>query len=244
MLGYGGRVTTVRVAYGRAASALLRKLAEGRVVAVRARDRARRRVIQERRSREKLARLQESRGLLLDVGSSSFHLPGWISLDIEPDEHAIRMDASQQWPFPPACAHAIRAEHVIEHMSFDEAATCISEMYRVLEPGGVCRLCTPDLEGIARAYLERDPSILDIHREHRYVAPTWSHLPNNYMRMWGHRYMFDFEALHYLLDRAGFVEIERRPFNSSRHDVLDGTDSHNPEGLESLVVCVDAVKPA
>jgi hypothetical protein len=25
--------------------------------------------------------------------------------------------------------------------------------------------------------------------------------------------------------------------------VLDNTDSHDPEGLEPLVVCVDAVKP-
>jgi predicted SAM-dependent methyltransferase len=133
---------------------------------------------------------------------------------------------------------------MIEHLSWDEAAFCVHEMARVLEPGGLCRICTPDLEGISRAYLERDPRVLEVHRDNGYVAPTWSHLPNNYLRMWGHRFAFDFESLGFLLERAGFEQIERAPFNRSRHALLDGTDSHDPGELEPLVVCVDAVKSA
>lgn len=198
----------------------------------------------ERARAERLEAAQASTGLLLDVGTSSSHLPGWLSLDIEPDEKALRLDASKPWPFPDGCARAVRAEHMIEHLTWDEAELCIGEMARVLEPGGLCRICTPDLEGIARAYLERDPSVLDVHREHGYDAPTWAHLPNNYLRMWGHRFVFDFDSLRSLLERAGFEQIERSGFNRSRHKLLDGTDSHDPEGLEPLVVCVDAVKPA
>ena len=132
---------------------------------------------------------------------------------------------------------------MIEHLTWDEARTCIEEMFRVLEPGGLCRVCTPDLEVIARAYLERDPRMLEVHRRHGYTAPTWSHLPNNYLRMWGHRFVFDLDALGTLLAGAGFEEIERTGFNHSRHELLDGTDSHDPEELDALVVCVDAVKP-
>lgn len=198
----------------------------------------------ERARAERLEAAQASTGLLLDVGTSSSHLPGWLSLDIEPDEKALRLDASKPWPFPDGCARAVRAEHMIEHLTWDEAELCIGEMARVLEPGGLCRICTPDLEGIVRAYLERDPSVLDVHREHGYDAPTWAHLPNNYLRMWGHRFVFDFDSLRSLLERAGFEQIERSGFNRSRHKLLDGTDSHDPEGLEPLVVCVDAVKPA
>jgi predicted SAM-dependent methyltransferase len=116
-------------------------------------------------------------------------------------------------------------------------------MARVLEPGGLCRICTPDLEGIARAYLAREPHVLDVHREHGYDAPTWAHLPNNYLRMWGHRFVFDFDTLRLLLERSGFEQIERASFNRSRHELLDRTDSHDPGELEPLVVCVDAVKP-
>ena len=197
----------------------------------------------ERARAERLRAAQASTGLLLDVGTSSSHLPGWLSLDIDPDEQALRLDASKPWPFPDGCARAVRAEHMIEHLTWEEAELCIGEMARVLEPGGLCRICTPDLEGIARAYLDRDPRVLDVHREHGYDAPTWAHLPNNYLRMWGHSFVFDFDSLYRLLERAGFEQIERSGFNRSLHKLLDGTDSHDPGELEPLVVCVDAVKP-
>jgi predicted SAM-dependent methyltransferase len=203
---------------------------------------ARRRVVVERRRAQQLRSVQASTGLLLDVGTNTSHLPGWISLDIEPDERTLRLDASKPWPFPDGCARAIRAEHMIEHLSWREAALCIGEMGRVLQCGGVCRICTPDLEGIAAAYLERDPRVLDVHREHGYFAPTWAHLPNNYLRMWGHRFVFDFDALSFLLQQAGFEQIERAGFNRSRHELLDETDSHDPGTLAPLVICLDAVK--
>jgi predicted SAM-dependent methyltransferase len=204
-------------------------------------ERERRRVEQERAERLEVA--QASTGLLLDVGTSTDYLaPGWLGLDIEPDDQALRLDASKPWPLPDGCARAVRAEHMIEHLSWDAAVFCVQEMARVLEPGGVCRICTPDLEGIARAYLERDPRILEIHREHGYSAPTWSHMPNNYLRMWGHSFVFDFHSLRFLLERAGFEQIERASFNQSRHSLLNATDTHDVGELEPLVVCVDAVK--
>jgi predicted SAM-dependent methyltransferase len=218
----------------------------GRRVLSRARTRARRRredrKVEQGRA-QRLREIQRSSNLLLDVGASSSHLAGWISLDIAPDERSLRLDASRPWPLRDGSARAVRAEHMLEHLTWEGAETCVREMYRVLEPGGVVRICTPDLEGIARAYLERDPHVLEVHREHGYDAPTWSHLPNNYLRLWGHRHVFDLDSLRAVLELAGFTEIERTGFNRSRHRVLDGTDSHDPGDLEPLVVCVDAVKP-
>jgi predicted SAM-dependent methyltransferase len=179
---------------------------------------------------------------LLDIGSSSLHRPGWIGCDIDPDEESVYLDASKTWPLPAGCARAIRAEHMIEHLTWDEAKTCVQEMFRVLVPGGCCRICTPDLEGIARAYLDREPWLIEAHRR-GYAAPTWAHMPNNYFRCWGHRFVFDFDSLRHILEAAGFTEIERTRFNQSRHDVLNGTDIHDMRELEPLVVCVDAVKP-
>jgi predicted SAM-dependent methyltransferase len=194
---------------------------------------------------ERLRRAQASTGLLLDVGTSSGYLStGWLGFDLDPDEQTLRLDASQPWPLPDGCARAVRTEHMIEHLSWDEAAFCIREAARVLEPDGLCRICTPDLEGIARIYLERDADLLAVHREHGYSAPTWAHLPNNYLRMWGHKFIFDFDSLRVLLEAAGFEQIERAEFNRSRHELLDGTDSHDPGALAALVLCVDAVNPA
>jgi predicted SAM-dependent methyltransferase len=189
-----------------------------------------------------LRRMRPGAGLLLDVGAGTHHLDGWLSLDVRPDDDSLYLDAARPWPLPDRCARGVRSEHMIEHLSFDDARSCICEMYRVLEPGGVCRICTPDLEGIAHAYLGHDERLLELHRKDGYAALTWSHLPNNYMRVGDHRHLFDFDALRSLLEEAGFREIERTPFNHSRHTIVDGTDSHDPGGLEAFVLCVDAVK--
>jgi predicted SAM-dependent methyltransferase len=197
-----------------------------------------------RRSSEAYARMRSQRGLLLNVGASGHHLDGWVSLDLRPDERGIRLDATRPWPLPDGCARAIRSEHMIEHFTWDEAKAFAGEAARVLEPGGLLRTCTPDLEQVARAYLERDPRVLRAHHGHGYVAPTWAHLVDNYARMWGHRFLFDFDALAGLLAAAAFVEIERAAFGESRHPELAGTDGHDPGELRELVLYVDATKPA
>jgi predicted SAM-dependent methyltransferase len=193
--------------------------------------------------RSRLRNLQQRRDLKLDIGASDRHLVGWITLDIEPDEEGIRMDARQPWPFPDASAYAIRSEHMVEHLTFAEAKICFSEAYRVLIPGGVLRTGTPDLGGIVEAYLDRSPVVLEVHREHGYEAPTWSHFINNYVRMWDHKHIYDFEALEQLLREAGFEQIERAPYGESRHEIVSGTDSHDMGELDGVAMYVDAVKP-
>jgi predicted SAM-dependent methyltransferase len=195
------------------------------------------------RNERRLAEARQRRDLCLDVGSSSLHLAGWISLDLSPDELGIQMDATRRWPFADGSARAVRSEHTIEHMAYDDAVFFVHEIYRVLRPGGVCRICTPDLEGTVNAYLERDPHIMELHLGHGYVAPSWAHLVNNYMRMWGHEFTWDFDSLAQVLRGCGFTEIERVGFGESRHAVLAGTDSHDVGDLEPLVLSVDAVKP-
>jgi predicted SAM-dependent methyltransferase len=171
-------------------------------------------------------------------------VPGWVSIDISPGRDGIRIDASERWPLPDGCARAIRSEHMVEHLTWEQAGVFASEVFRVLEPGGLLRICTPDLEAISRAYLERDPRLLELHRVD-YKAPTWAHLPNNQMRMWGHRFLFDEQSLTELLVSEGFGDIERRSFGESRHAILAGTDVHDlgETLLAGLVLTLDAVKP-
>jgi predicted SAM-dependent methyltransferase len=188
--------------------------------------------------------MQTRTGLLLNVGASSSHVDGWISLDLLPDEHGVFLDARERWPLPNGCARAIRSEHMIEHFTFDEARSYLAEVFRVLEPGGVCRTCTPDLQGIVHEYLQQDSEMLALHREHGYDAPTWAHFVNNYSHMWGHRFLFDSDSLSELLTEAGFIEVERVPFGESRHQELRGTDTHAMGALDSIVLCMDAVKPS
>jgi predicted SAM-dependent methyltransferase len=197
------------------------------------------------RDRALIAGLAGRRDLLLNIGSSSEHVEGWINADLsrDPDGRCLRMDATEPWPFEDGAAEAVNSEHMIEHLERDAATLFVREAFRVLRPGGVIRTSTPDLRAICDAYAAANPEVLTAHRAQGYNARNHADLLNNYAQLHGHRHLYDFETLVLVLAAAGFEQIERAEFGESRHLVLRGIDRHDPGELRALVVAVDAVKP-
>jgi predicted SAM-dependent methyltransferase len=198
-----------------------------------------------RRDRRCVEAWQGRSDLRISVGSSTEHVPGWISADLvrDPEGRCLQMDATQPWPFHDGAAEAIVLEHVIEHLDPDDLPGVLAEALRVLAPGGVLRLATPGLDGLAAAFLAADPAVLEAHRTHGYQARTHGDLFNNYAYLWGHRHLWDLESLRLRLQDAGFTNVEPATFGESRHPVLQGVDRHDPAPLGALVLIVDAVKP-
>ena len=64
--------------------------------------------------------------------------------------HDIRLPLS----FPDNSFDAANLYHVLEHLSPSEGKGFIAEIFRVLKPGGLCRVSVPNLELIVREYLE------------------------------------------------------------------------------------------
>jgi predicted SAM-dependent methyltransferase len=192
-----------------------------------------------------IASLRGRHDMRVNIGSSGEHVEGWVNADIlrDPEGRCLRMDATERWPFEDCSAEAINSEHVIEHLERADAPAFFAEAFRVLRPGGVIRTSTPDLRGIAEAYIAEDAATLAAHRAHGYEARNHADLLNNYLQMHGHRHVYDFETLALLLREAGFEEIERTAFGESTHAVLRGVDTHEMGELSGLVVCVDAVRP-
>jgi len=58
-------------------------------------------------------------------------------------------------PFRDASFDAVYHSHVIEHLTPRDASAFLRECVRVLKPGGAIRVATPDLEAMARTYLDR-----------------------------------------------------------------------------------------
>jgi predicted SAM-dependent methyltransferase len=87
----------------------------------------------------------------LQVGSSNVtgrYKQGWINLDIEDHEGVtIVADASEHIPFESNTFDEIHCIHVLEHVTRDKHEPMLKEMYRVLEPGGVLYVETPDFQG-------------------------------------------------------------------------------------------------
>jgi len=64
-------------------------------------------------------------------------------------------DVRRGLPLPDNCFDAVYANHILEHLTPDEGQKFVTELHRVLKPGGICRLVTPDLERSCLEYLDQ-----------------------------------------------------------------------------------------
>ena len=93
--------------------------------------------------------------LLLNLGCGGNFHPDWTNLDLVSAHPQVQQaDLSRGIPFPPDSADAIYHSHLLEHLTPTDATGFLAECLRVLKPGGVLRMAIPDLEQIARHYLE------------------------------------------------------------------------------------------
>jgi SAM-dependent methyltransferase len=91
---------------------------------------------------------------------SAAFLKEWTNLKFSvlprPEDGTFRhYDIRRPLPFPEDTFDSVYALHIIEHLTPEEGREFVPEVFRVLRPGGIFRVSTPDLAGIIRAYLER-----------------------------------------------------------------------------------------
>lgn len=96
-----------------------------------------------------------SRRPLLNVGCGRRAHPDWTNLDlIAATPEVIVADLRTGIPFADGAFQAVYHSHVLEHFSKDGASAFLAECRRVLASGGILRVVVPDLERIARLYLD------------------------------------------------------------------------------------------
>jgi SAM-dependent methyltransferase len=71
------------------------------------------------------------------------------------DPGVLAMDIRQPLPFAGRTFDAVYLLHILEHLTPREAGAVLREVWRILKPGAILRVSTPDLEDICRAYLGR-----------------------------------------------------------------------------------------
>jgi len=92
---------------------------------------------------------------LLNLGCGSTFHPEWVNVDVAPKPpHVLGYDLRHGVPFAENLFDVVYHSHVLEHFSRQDAASFLRECLRVLAPGGLLRVAVPDMEGIARAYLQ------------------------------------------------------------------------------------------
>lgn len=128
-------------------------------------------------------------------------------------------------PFADGAVDEVFAEHFIEHVTPRTGTSICAEFRRVLRPGGVLRMSTPDLAWFAELYeaaragrndpdrarmLEEiahlDPRLNEyIVGDSRSWVPSPAFLLNHIFRLWGHQWIYDADELADLLVSAGFA---------------------------------------
>ena len=188
----------------------------------------------------------------LELGAGANGKPGWLTTDLREHpnpngNYSIGLDATKPFPLPDDRFDFIFCEHMIEHITFVSGQNMLRECHRILRPSGVIRIVTPSL-GFLLRIMSPDRSQL----EQSYLewslkafvpsAPivTNAFFLNNFVRAWGHVFIFDHATLHLAMTTAGFVDIKECPIGSSEHQVLSGLENVNrlPPGylkLESMI---------
>jgi len=75
----------------------------------------------------------------LNVGCGENKLEGWENNDLD-------LDLRQVLPYDNNTFAFILAEHVCEHLSAPDCLRFFDEAHRVLEPGGILRVCVPQID--------------------------------------------------------------------------------------------------
>ena len=189
----------------------------------------------------------------LHLGCGHSILEGWLNSDFSPARpDVIRLDATTAFPIPSDSFDYVFSEHMIEHIAYRDGLNMLGESFRVLKPGGKIRVSTPDLQFLVDLYAEPKTALQKHYIE--WATETFVKTPeasdtiviNNFVRDWGHQFIYDAKTLSRALELAGFGAVERFDINHSNDPALTNLEnaSRMPPGflqLESFTL--EATKP-
>jgi predicted SAM-dependent methyltransferase len=180
----------------------------------------------------------------LHIGCGGNVLPGWLNSDYYPRSPSILyIDATEQFPFGDGIFDYIFSEHMIEHVPLTDGFSMLRECHRVLRKGGRIRISTPDLRFVVSLYTD-EPSEL----QKQYINwstkefANWAPYPdaryvvNNFVRDWGHQFIYDEETLRFAMQKAGFADVIRCKLQSSECEYLRKLENETrmPKGFLAL----------
>jgi predicted SAM-dependent methyltransferase len=176
-------------------------------------------------------------------------LVGWLNSDIFPFlENILHLDATDPFPFRNNTFDFIFCEHMIEHISYSNGLMMLSECHRVLRKNGKIRISTPNLPFLIDLYKDQKSEL-----QKEYIkwatdnfiktAPYYddTFVINNFVRDWGHLFIYDEKTLRSSFEKAGFAGITRWDLNESEDEALRNLENEErmPKGflkMESVIL--------
>ena len=172
--------------------------------------------------------LAQSDAPKLHIGCGDHVLTGWLNTDYDPElPMVMHLDARQHFPFKEETFDYIFSEHVIEHISYWDGVKMLTECFRVLKRSGRIRISTPDLAFLIDL---TKPDKSELQRAYiRWAANTFIcgapddnevFVINNFVRNWGHTFIYDENTLRGAMTSAGFKKISKCDLHESEYAAL------------------------
>ena len=186
----------------------------------------------------------EQRIRKLHIGCGGNILGDWLNSDFSPySDRVLHLDATKTFPFSKETFDYIFSEHLIEHVSYSNGLAMLSECHRVLKNNGKIRISTPNLQFLIDLYSDNKSEL-----QKEYIkwatdsfiksAPYYddTFVINNFVRDWGHLFIYDEKTLRSSLEKAGFTKILRCELNESQDELLRNLENEEriPKGFLKL----------
>lgn len=194
----------------------------------------------------------------LQLGCGSNIIEGFFNTDINTKYGAYYLDATKPLPFKNSTFHYIFSEHNFEHLSYHDGKLLLKECYRVLKPNGVLRLTMPCLEFLIDIYTNAQKKESQAYMEwhfQRYAEEQFEDfgddystalLFNNFMRLWGHKCLYDKPTIKRMMEMAGFRNVTFCNISESTHGELKNVEHHQtviPSEFNAMeTMCIEAEK--
>jgi predicted SAM-dependent methyltransferase len=153
----------------------------------------------------------------INLGCGGNYLDGWLNHDAD-------VDITRRLPFDGGSAQFMFAEHVVEHVTYDEALAFFRECRRVLKPNGVVRIAVPSMEQVWKNGTEE--YFRWVHGKGWGPSPDARGAIDALLHQHGHKAPWTASLLAVSLYLAGFDQIEQRDPGLSNHPELCGVEGH------------------
>ena len=180
--------------------------------------------------------------LYIQYGCGMSAPQGWINYDASPTLRFERLpfigklytknnkrfpdnveygDIVKGLPLSPDSCTAIYCSHVLEHLALYDLRKALQNTHRILRPGGLFRFILPDLEYMARNYINdasynaslifMRETLLGLEKRDRSIKEFLSAWFGNSRHLW----MWDYKSITRELEVTGFIEIRKAEFGDS-----------------------------
>ena len=180
------------------------------------------------------------------IGAGKAPRAGWVNTDVV-WQGTNYLDATVAWPVPEGSIALVYGDDVIEHVTLPQARELFVHAFHALEPGGILRLATPDVEAVARQYLENGDLAQQGLERNREMGKPFVH-PVELIRevfVGAKHYLgfcYDYASISAEMEKAGF-QVRRVYSGQSEHPDLVDLEVRTHPAERATCLVVEGVKP-